>query len=100
MNTPSKSGHGVKRLGFPGGSIALTEDGAHGNQPEAYKPFDQWSHTELERLPLIANGVSEEPDQRLRRWRSLFAEELTEVHRLARRAAVSDIELKQWASPR
>jgi hypothetical protein len=54
----------------------------------------------LERLPLIANGVSEEPDQRLRRWRSLFAEELTEVHRLARRAAVSDIELKQWASPR
>jgi hypothetical protein len=61
----------------------------------AHKPLSQWSPSELASFPPMTNGMREDPIEKLNRWRTLFAEELREVHRLASMTAVSDIELKQ-----
>jgi hypothetical protein len=61
----------------------------------AQKPLSDWSPSELAIFPPMTNGMREDPSEKVKQWRSLFAEELREVHRLASMAAVSDIELKQ-----
>jgi hypothetical protein len=43
----------------------------------------------------MTNGMNERPEDRLKRWKDLFGEELAEVHRLAEARAVSDIEMRQ-----
>lgn len=59
----------------------------------AHKPASQWSLAELTSFPNQV-GTSEHPSERVKRWKSLFAEELAEVHRLASTAPVSDVEVR------
>jgi hypothetical protein len=60
------------------------------------KPVSEWTPTELAAFPSTTNGVTDPAYQRVRRWASLFSEELTEVHRLVNGARpLSDIELQE-----
>jgi hypothetical protein len=64
-----------------------------GLQELAGKPT--WSEHEQASLPRMTNGMNERPEDRLKRWKDLFGEELAEVHRLAEARALSDIEMRQ-----
>ena len=47
-------------------------------------------------FPRTTNGVPDPPPARLTRWVTIFAEELDEVHQLAkRREPLSDVELRR-----
>lgn len=61
----------------------------------ATKPAPEWSPVERAAFPNMTNGVEDPAPQRTRRWASLFAEELAEVHRLAAQAPLSDVELRE-----
>lgn len=62
----------------------------------AAKPTSAWSPTELAAFPSTTNGVTDPPYQRVSRWKTVFAEELTEVHGLvAGSRPLSDIELQE-----
>lgn len=61
----------------------------------ANKPASAWSRSELTAFPHVTNGVPDPPPQRVSRWASIFAEELTEVHRLVSRQRLSDVELQE-----
>lgn len=61
----------------------------------AGQPPGRWSQFDMDRFPKQTSGVPDPPPVRLSRWASLFADELAEVHRLAKRPLLSDIELRQ-----
>jgi hypothetical protein len=57
-----------------------------------------WAWTRTARCSCVSKQQEATPDPppvRLRRWASLFADELAEVHHLAKRPLLSDIELRQ-----
>jgi hypothetical protein len=59
------------------------------------KRESDWTKAEVATIPTMTNGVFEPPRQRVSRWSNLFEEELTEVHRLAERSGLGDIELRE-----
>ncbi|HTT89544.1 MAG TPA: hypothetical protein VMF65_08300 [Acidimicrobiales bacterium] len=62
----------------------------------AAKPEPEWSPAELSAFPHTTNGVEDPAPRRTRRWSSLFAEEIAEVHRLGgSRRPLSDVELRE-----
>ena len=62
----------------------------------ARRPASAWTSHELPAFPDSTNGVADPPDQRVSRWASLFAEELTEVHQVAAASRpLSDLELQE-----
>ena len=61
----------------------------------ATKPEPEWSPVERAAFPNMTNGVEDPAPRRTRRWASLFAEELAEVHRLAAQGPLSDVELRE-----
>jgi hypothetical protein len=62
----------------------------------AEKPPGEWSPDELGEFPSSTNDVFDPPPQRLARWASVFADELAEVHALARVSRpLGDLELRQ-----
>ena len=62
----------------------------------ARRPASAWTSRERAAFPGSTNGVVEPPEQRLSRWASLFAEELTEIHRVAAVSRpLSDLELQE-----
>lgn len=61
----------------------------------ADRPADAWSPAELQAFPGSINGVEDPPPQRVARWATLFAEELAEVHRLAAKRLLGDVELQE-----
>jgi len=62
----------------------------------AHEPASDWSTSQFAAFPNSTNGVIDPPKQRLARWASLFADELTEVHELvAGGRLLSDLELQE-----
>ena len=62
----------------------------------ARRPASAWTSHERSALPDSTNGVVDPPDQRVGRWAALFAEELTEVQRVAAASrTLSDLELQE-----
>jgi len=61
----------------------------------ATKPGPEWSLAERAAFPNMTNGAEDPAPQRTQRWASLFAEELAEVHQLAARGSLSDVELRE-----
>lgn len=62
----------------------------------AATPQAGWSQEQLDFFPPNLNGIPDPPPGRLRRWASLFAEELTMFHELVQRSApLSDLELRE-----
>ena len=60
------------------------------------KPTFDWTASERAAFPAVTNGVIDPPHQRVARWASLFADELSEVHQLvAGRRPISDLELQE-----
>jgi hypothetical protein len=59
-------------------------------------PAATWSSSQRAAFPTTTNGVGDPPPQRVGRWASLFAAELTELHRLlAATRPLSDLELHE-----
>lgn len=60
------------------------------------QPASDWTTSERAAFPDTTNGVVDPPHQRVARWASLFAEELTEVHQLVEGPRpLSDLELQE-----
>ena len=60
------------------------------------KPIYDLTTSERSAFPNTTNGVTDPPPQRIARWASLFAEELTEVHQVvATPRPLSDLELQE-----
>jgi hypothetical protein len=68
----------------------------HAIEALSRRPASAWTSHQRGAFPSSTNGIAEPPDQRLGRWASLFAEELTEVHHVAATARpLSDLELQE-----
>lgn len=62
----------------------------------ARRPASAWTSYERSAFPDSTNGIVDPPNQRVSRWVSLFAEELTEVHQVAAASRpLSDLELQE-----
>ena len=64
-------------------------------QQLARTPANQWPPADIDRFPTTTNGVPDPPPARLARWATIFADELTTIHTVARGRPLSDIELRQ-----
>ncbi len=65
-------------------------------QALARRPANAWTSHERSAFPGSNHGVVDPPNQRVSRWASLFAEELTEVHQVAAASRpLSDLELRE-----